>query len=184
MEIPPFLILYSFPLQGISLKAARGRSRVGNGLFVWEWGCTLWQGESSVAGQAFGKSSGAGLAFSMFPVFADGSPLVFHPFLFVQTKRNGWSPKKKLPPSRPGLKYRAAHCSTRNSLRCAPLKQALRTTPPALYFALRAPASSNGRGAEWDFDVGAHEARSQVRGMSVMSCARSRVLNLPVLSCS
>ena len=43
--------------------------------------------------------------------------------------------EKKAPPSRVGLKYRAGHCSTESSLRCAPLKQALRLTPPAPFFA-------------------------------------------------
>ena len=79
-------------------------------------------------------------------------------FLAAQEKKRSNTLKgtgeKKAPPNRPSLKYRAGHCSPRNSLRCATLKQALRTTPPALYFALRAPTSSNGRGAEWDFDVG------------------------------
>ena len=88
------------------------------------------------------------------------SPSAFHPFFFVPTKKNGWSPKRKRPPSRPDLKYRAGHYPPRNSLRCATLKQALRLTPPALYFSLRAPASSNGRGAEWDFEV-----NTQARGL-------------------
>ena len=65
------------------------------------------------------------------------------------------------------------HCGLPPSAQLASLKQALRLTPPALYFSLRAPASSNGRGAEWDFKVNTQARPSQALGQARAANMRS-----------
>ena len=104
-------------------------------------------------------------------------------------RRNRWS-RKKATAGRPGLKMQAGHCICPRRIPAwndfnkhrtpyyglLPLATRFAQTgrpptPPARIFALRAPASSNGGEAEWDFEV-----CTQARGVRCVNflCTQAR----------